>query len=150
MEYGRSAVTGTGMSCRLAYSISVGARVEVPLAPRRDHAQLGRERGVGQLEAHLVVALAGGAVGHRVGAFRRATSTWALAMSGRAIEVPEQVAALVDRVGAQHREDEVADELLAQVDDVHAAGAGRERLLADGISSSPCPRSAQNATTSQR
>ena len=31
--------------------------------------ELGRERGVGQLEAHLVVALAGGAVAHRVRPF---------------------------------------------------------------------------------
>src|SRR5262249_53898218 len=34
---------------------------------------------------------------------------------------------------AQHREDEVAGELLAQVVDVDAAGAGRGRPLADGV-----------------
>ena len=53
--------------------------------------ELGRERGEGELEAHLVVALAGGAVGDGVGARpARAISTWRLAISGRAIEVPSR------------------------------------------------------------
>src|SRR5256885_14541246 len=38
--------------------------VELPFAPRRDHLQLRRERRVGELEAHLIVALAGAAVRH--------------------------------------------------------------------------------------
>jgi hypothetical protein len=45
-----------------------GARLEVPLAPRRDDRELGRERAERELEAHLVVALAGGAVRDRVAA----------------------------------------------------------------------------------
>ena len=49
-----------------------------------------RQRLVGQLEADLVVALAGAAVGDRVGAFEEAISTWCLAMTGRAIEVPSR------------------------------------------------------------
>ena len=39
-----------------------------PRAHRRDHLQLGRERGDGALDPHLVVALAGAAVGDRVAA----------------------------------------------------------------------------------
>ena len=38
------------------------AALEVPLAPRRDHPDVGLQRVVGELEADLVVALAGRAV----------------------------------------------------------------------------------------
>ena len=40
----------------------------LPLAHRRDHLQVGRQGGDRRLDAHLVVALAGAAVGDRVGA----------------------------------------------------------------------------------
>jgi hypothetical protein len=39
----------------------LGAGVEVPLAPGGDHLDVGLQAVVTQLEAHLVVALAGGA-----------------------------------------------------------------------------------------
>ena len=66
-------------------------RIDVPLAPGRDDPDAGVVRVVAELEAHLVVALAGGAVGHRVGAgLAAAISIWRLAMSGRAIEVPSR------------------------------------------------------------
>ena len=42
--------------------------LKVPLAPRRDDLDAGLERVIGELEAHLVVALAGGAVTDGVGA----------------------------------------------------------------------------------
>jgi hypothetical protein len=47
------------------------ARQQVPFAPRRDDPDVGHQRVGAELEAHLVVALAGGAVrdGVRTGAF---------------------------------------------------------------------------------
>jgi hypothetical protein len=72
-----------------------------------------RECGEGELEAHLVVALAGRAVRDGVGAVRerdlRLASRDQRARDRRA----EHVAALVEGVGAQDREDVVARELLA-------------------------------------
>ena len=56
------------MLCASRVGDGVFARVDLPFAPRRDDGKLGRERFAGQLEAHLVVALAGAAVGERVGA----------------------------------------------------------------------------------
>jgi hypothetical protein len=113
--------------------------VEVPLAPGRDHREVRGQRGVGQLEAHLIVALAGGAVAHRVCAGRAGDLHLGLgderARDGRA----EEIRALVHRVGAQHGEDEVADELLAEILDVHAGGAGAQGLLADGDQLLPLP-----------
>ena len=41
----------------------------VRMAPRSHYLQLRREPGKGQLEAHLVVAFAGGSVGDGVGPF---------------------------------------------------------------------------------
>ncbi len=68
-----------GLEHRDAVSFGVGervlARADVPLAPRRDHRELRRQRQVGQLEAHLVVALAGAAVSQRVGAQALARTT---------------------------------------------------------------------------
>ena len=43
----------------------------------------------------------------------------------------EQVLAVVDRAGAERREDERLDELLAQIFDVALVGAGGERLGAN-------------------
>ena len=57
-----------GIWCFSAYSIRLGARIEIPFAPRRNHLDIGFERVIAQLEAHLVIALAGGAMGHGVGA----------------------------------------------------------------------------------
>ena len=63
---------GDGHVVRRGVVDGVLARNDVPLAPRRDHRKLRRQRLVGQLEADLVVALAGAAVGQRVAAGLRA------------------------------------------------------------------------------
>ncbi len=46
----------------------VRAGLEVPFAPRRDHGDVGLERVIAELEAHLIVALARGAMADGVGA----------------------------------------------------------------------------------
>ena len=91
------ASTENGASPRLSLAIGIwfclgeldqlGARV-VPFAPGGDDLDVGLQRIVAELEAHLVVALAGRAVGDRIGADLLAISIWRLAISGRAIEVP--------------------------------------------------------------
>jgi hypothetical protein len=67
-----------------------GAAGQVPFAPRRDHLDVGLERVIAELEAHLIVALAGRAVADGIGAGLAAISIWRLAISGRAIEVPSR------------------------------------------------------------
>jgi hypothetical protein len=79
-----------GIWCCSANSISFGAAGQVPFAPGRDDLDVGVERVGGELEADLVVALAGGAVGDGVGAGLAAISIRRLAISGRAIEVPSR------------------------------------------------------------
>ena len=101
------------------------ARIDVPLTPGRDDPDAGIVRVVAELEAHLVVALAGGTVGNRIGAG-----------FARDLDLPpgderprdggaEQVDALVDGVGPEHGEDVVAHEGLAQVLDADVAHAER-------------------------
>ena len=106
------------------------AAADVPLAPRRDHGQLGREGGVGELEAHLVVALAGAAVGERVGT----DGAGELGLTARderpAHGGAEEVLAAVNGAGAERGPDELLHVLLAQVLDVALVGARGERLLA--------------------
>ena len=55
----------------------------LPFADRGDDLQVGGQRLEGHVEADLVVALAGAAVGDRLGAMSLATRTMSLAISGR-------------------------------------------------------------------
>jgi hypothetical protein len=103
----------------------VGARREVPFAPWRDDADVGVERIGRELEADLVVALAGGAVGDGVGAGLARDFDQALGDQRARDGGAEQVDALVHRIGAEHREHEIAHELLAQVLDEDLSDAQR-------------------------
>ena len=95
-----------------------GAARQIPFAPRGDDFDVGVERVGGQFKADLIVALAGCTVGHGIGAgffgdFHEAFGDQRAGDGGA-----QEVETLVDRVGAEHREDEVADEFLAHVFDV--------------------------------
>ena len=86
-----------------------------PLAHRGDHLQLGVQRGDGRLQPHLVVALAGAAVGDRVatGPPRRLDPQ---PRDQRPAQRGEQrVAAPVEAVGEDRRQDVVLGELLAGI-----------------------------------
>ena len=104
------------------------ARVQVPLAPRREHLDAGLERVIAELEADLVVALAGRAVGHRVGAGLARDLDLALGDQRPRDRRAEQVLAFIDRVGAKHGKNEIAHEFLTQIVDVDLLHAGRLRL----------------------
>ena len=80
-----------GIWCFSAKSISCSRLAIIPFAPGGDHPDVGLQRIIAELEADLVVALAGGAVADRVGADLRARSrSGAWRSSGRAIEVPSR------------------------------------------------------------
>ena len=110
----------------------VGARFELPVPPGGDHLDVGAQTIIAEFEADLVIALAGGAVADGVGADHVGNLDLALGDQRPGNRGAEEVDALVDGVGAEHREDEVADEFLAHVldEDVFRLHAGGQRLLA--------------------
>ncbi len=107
------------------------ARGEVPLAPGRDDLDVGFERVIGELEAYLVVTLAGGAVAHGVGAHLAGDLDLLLGDQRPGDRRAEQVEALVLGVGAEHGEHVVPHELVAQIldEDVLGLDAEQDRLL---------------------
>ena len=110
----------------------VAAALEAPFAPRRDDLDRRVERVIGELEAHLVVALAGRAVRDRVGADALGDLDLLLGDQRPRDRGAEQILALVERVRAEHRKDVVAHELFAQVldENVRRLDAEQQRLLA--------------------
>ncbi len=98
------------------------------LPPGGDDLDIRRERGRGQLEAHLVVALAGRAVGDGLGAVGVGDLDHALGDERPGDAGAEEILAFVERAGLDHGEDEVARELLAQIVHLAAGRPGRERL----------------------
>ena len=109
------------------------AAVELPLPPRGDDGDGRVEVVVPQLEADLVVPLAGGAVGDGVGPLDGGDLHLPLGDEGSGDGGAEEVVPLVDGVGAEHGVDEVADELFLQVVDVDLVRAGGQRLFPDRI-----------------
>jgi len=107
-------------------------RLELPLAPRGDDADVGFEGVVAELEADLVVALPGGPVTDGVGADHAGDLDLAFGDQGPGDRGAEQILPLVQGVGPEHREDIVPHELLAQVvdEDVLFLDAQLQRLLA--------------------
>ena len=108
---------------------SLELREELRRLPRRDDLDLRVQRIVGQLEAHLVVALARGAVRDERGLLPGGHGDLVLGDQRPRERGAEQVAPLVDGVRLEGREDEVGDELLLEVLDVDRAGARLEGLL---------------------
>ncbi|KWV89437.1 hypothetical protein PFLmoz3_00859 [Pseudomonas fluorescens] len=98
---------------------------QVPFTPRRNDFNAWLECVGTQFETYLVVTLAGGAVRNGVGARFVGDLDQALGDQRTCDGGTQQVLTFVDSVGAKHRENEIADELFAQVVNVdlfHAHG----------------------------
>ena len=117
-----------GIWCFSAKAISAVREANLPLAPRRDHLDVGLQRIGRELEAHLVVALAGRAMGDRVGADLARDLDQPLGDQRPRDRGAEQIEAFVLGVGAEHREDEVAHEFLAQILDEDVLRLDAEHL----------------------
>ena len=113
------------------------AGVQIPLAPGRDHLNIRIQRVSPKLEAHLIIALARGAMSHRRGTgfprnFHHTPSNQRPSDTGA-----KQVFAFVHRIGTKHGVNIVGDEVFGEVFDVdflHTHGlsllAGRFHLFA--------------------
>ncbi len=100
------------------------AALDFPLAPGGDDLELGIQGHDGELEAHLVVALAGAAVGDRLCTLGLGGLDEFLGDQGPGHGGAEQVIALVDRTGLHGGEDVILQEFLPQVFDDELARAG--------------------------
>jgi hypothetical protein len=113
----------TGIWCFSAKSISVGADLSVPLAPRRDHLDVGlqrRNRPSSKRTWSLPLPVAPWATASAPVILR--DLDLALGDQRPGDRGAEQVLALIERIGAEHREDEVAHEFLAQILDEDVLG----------------------------
>ena len=97
---------------------------ETLVTPRGDDFEIGGEGGGGELEANLVVAFAGGAVGDGVGAFCLGDFDHALGDEGAGDGGAQEVLAFVNGPGLHHGEDEVLGEFFLEVIDVDFERAG--------------------------
>ena len=105
------------------------AALDVPDSPGSDDGHVGGEGLHGQLEANLIVALAGAAVGDGVRALRLGDLHQALGDDRAGHGGAQQVGVLILRAHLHAGEDHVLDELLVQILDVELGGAGLEGLL---------------------
>ena len=105
-----------------------GAAGQIPFAPWRDHLDIGGERVIAEFEADLVVALAGRAVADRIGIHLTRNLDLALGDQRPRDRRAEQVQPFVERIGAHHREHEVAHEFLAQIVDEDVFGLDAHQL----------------------
>ena len=103
---------------------ALGPARQVPLPPGHDNFEVRGQGLVGELEAHLVVALAGGAVAHRVGAGSPGHLHLGLGDQGPGDGSAQEIGPLIEGVGPEHGPDEVPDELFLEVLDIDLVGAG--------------------------
>src|SRR5690606_14827129 len=88
---------------------------QVPFPPWSDDVNVGRQRVSRPIETELVLARAGGAVGHRIRPGFARDLDQPLGDQRPRDRGAEQIVAFIAGVGAHHREDEVAHEFLAQI-----------------------------------
>ena len=94
------------------------ARQQVPFAPRCNDLHV-RHQGISaQFETDLIIPLAGGAMRNSISTGFARDVDQAFCDQRARNRGAEQVLALIDGVGAEHRVDEVAHELFAQIIDV--------------------------------
>ena len=107
--------------------------LELPDAPGSDDRHLRREGLDGQFKAHLIVALAGAAVGDGVRALLEGDLGDALGDDGARERRAQQVLALVLRARLEGGEDVILDELLAQIFDIELGSAGLDGLFLQAL-----------------
>ncbi len=103
---------------------------QLPFAPRGDDFDVGLQRIIRQFESDLVVALAGRAVRHRVGADLFRDLDLPLCDQRARDGGAQQILALIQRVRAEHREHEILHERLTQIVDEDFLHPGHFGLLA--------------------
>ena len=124
---------GDGDAALLGVIQTVFAGFQRPFAPGGNDFQFGRKRLKGMLEAHLIIALAGTAVGNSRGAFLKRYFHLILGDYRTRQRRSQQILVLIYSSGPQRRENIIGQELLAQVNHRDFRGAGLARLFRDHV-----------------
>ena len=105
---------------------------QVPFAPGGDYLHIRLQRVVAQFKPHLVIALAGRAMRHRISAHGFGNFDLALGDQRAGDGSAQQIHPLIQRIGAEHGKDEIADEFFPQIihEDVFRLDAKQQRLVA--------------------
>ncbi len=111
------------------------AALEFPFAPWCDHLDVGLQRVIAQFKPHLVVPLAGRAVTDGVGTDLACNLDLLLGDERPSDRRAQQIVAFILSIRPEHREDEVAHELFAQIldEDVFGPHAQHLRLAPRGF-----------------
>ena len=128
---------------RDATTLAIGDRLlaaHTPFPGRGQHLEIGCQGANRHVEAHLVVALAGAAMGHGIRTNLAGDLHQTASDQGTRQGRGERVAAFVESVGTNRRKGEVADEGLDQVTNDRLACPGIQRLLTDGLELIPLPQ----------
>ena len=107
--------------------------VEIPDPPGGDDLQPWINADIGQLETDLVISLAGSPVADRIRPFLMGDTDLLLGNQWPCKRCPQEIGALVDRIGPEGREDVVLNEFLPQIGDNDLLRTGRHSLFPDRI-----------------
>ena len=105
------------------------ARHEVPFAPGGDNLDVGRKGADGKFKTHLIVALAGGTMGHGIGAFLAGDVHKGLGDERAGNGGSQQVAVFVAGRATHHGKHKVLGHFFAQIKHIGLGSAGFERLF---------------------
>ncbi len=116
------------MAFRVSDELGAAGELVAPFfhAPWRNHLETRRKGVYGELEAHLVIALAGGAVGDGVGSFRDGQIDHGLRDAGAGDGRAEQIAPFIESVGLEHGENVVGGEIRLEIADDTFGGSCRQ------------------------
>jgi hypothetical protein len=123
-------VLGDGDLVLLRIFQQPGPRGQLPFTPGGNDFDIRVQGVVTKLEADLIIALAGGAVGDGIGAHQFGDFDLPLGDQRPGDRGAEQVLALVQRIGAEHRKDKVFDEGFTQILDENLFDAEKLGLFA--------------------
>ena len=123
MGYGN----GNVMSCRVIDLLIAGT--QFPFTPGRDDGQIRIQRFYGQFKTYLIVALAGSAVSHRIGAFLVGNVHQVLSDQRTGKGRPQQIFLFIYGAGLYAGPYIIGDEVFFQIQNVAFAGAGFDSLV---------------------
>ena len=108
---------------------------QIPFPPRRDYLDIGIERVIAKLKAHLIIALARRSVADGIGPDQLGNLNLALGNQRPGNRGAEQIKPFIQGIGAHHWEDIIAAEFLADIldEDMLFLDACEPRLLPCGF-----------------